>query len=301
MLEEPAQEPIPELAQSQPTLVALVVEGVLLVLSADGQVEMRPGARPVRERLGHEGRDGTVFLGDLARGHLEQDHVVGGLQRIGVGEVDFELAVRVLVVDLVHVDTDSTQMARQIVEDAADARQSLVVVAGLVRGVRRIERRELPVRRPLQQHELRLDAGKQGVAALGEALQLILERDTRVKGIRLTVDVTVARNPGKPGHPWQVADCGGVADTHEVGPVRAYSQSPHRESREAGAIADHHVVVLDRHRFRLGSPVDVHELRQQVAGLVLSEEFPGLVRCHVLLPMTIAPTPRPTSSSVVQK
>ena len=51
MLEEPAQEPIPELAQSHPTLVALVVEGVLLVLRADGQVEMRPGARPVRERL----------------------------------------------------------------------------------------------------------------------------------------------------------------------------------------------------------------------------------------------------------
>ena len=193
-------------------------------------------------------------------------------------------------------------MARQIIENAADARQALVVVTGLVRGVGRIERRELPLRRPLQQHELRLDAGKQGIAALGEAPQLILERDTRVEWIRLAVDVAVARDPGKPRHPGQVADrVDGVADTHEVGPVRSYSQSPHREGREAGAIADHHVVVLDRHRFRLGSAVDVHELRQQIASLVLSEEFPGLVRCHVLLPMTIAPTPRPTSSSVVQK
>ena len=171
MLEHAAEEPIAELAQSHAALVVLVVERVLLLLGADRQVKVRAGAGAVRERLRHEGRDDAVFARDLARGHLEEDHVVGGLERIGVGEVDFELAVRVLVIDLIDVDTDGTQMPRQVIEHGADARQALVVVAGLVRGIGGIERRQRSLLRASQQHELRLDAGVQRVAALGEALQ----------------------------------------------------------------------------------------------------------------------------------
>jgi hypothetical protein len=43
--------------------------------------------------------------------------------------------------------------------------------------------------------------------------------------------------------------------------------------------------VLDRHGLRLGRPVDVHELRQDVAGLVLFEEFLGLLSIHPETPL----------------
>ena len=97
---------------------------------------------PVRfeNGFGMKVRDRAVRTRHLAGRHLEVDEIVGGLQRVGVGEVDFELAVRVLVIDLIDVDADCAQVSREIVEKRASARESLVVVAGLVELVGLIER-----------------------------------------------------------------------------------------------------------------------------------------------------------------
>ncbi len=94
---------------------------------------MRAAAGAVGERLRHERGDHAVLVGDLACRHLDEGKVVRGLERIGIGEIDFELAVAVLVIDLIHVDAHGAQPGHHFIEHLAHAVQSLVVVAGLVR------------------------------------------------------------------------------------------------------------------------------------------------------------------------
>ena len=101
---------------------------------------MRAAAGAVGERLRHESRDHAVLVRDLARGHLDEGEVVRGFERIGIGEIDLELAVAVLVIDLVHIDPDGAQPGHHFIQHLARAVQPLVVVAGLVEiigGIRR--------------------------------------------------------------------------------------------------------------------------------------------------------------------
>ena len=68
---------------------------------------------PVRleNGFGMKRRDHAHLIGDLGRGHLEEDVAIGRRQRIGIGEVHFELAVRVFVIDLIDVDADRRAIA----------------------------------------------------------------------------------------------------------------------------------------------------------------------------------------------
>ena len=81
-----------------------------------------------------------MLVRDLARRHLHEGEIVRGFQRIGVGEIDLELPVAVLVIDLIHIDSDGAQPGHHLIEYLARAIQALVVVAGLVEiigGIRR--------------------------------------------------------------------------------------------------------------------------------------------------------------------
>ena len=88
----------------------------------------------------------------------------------------------------------------------------------------------------------------------------------------------------KPGHPRHIADVSRSPTPMKSGPCGPMPRPQTAKAREAGAVADHHVVVLDRHGLGLGGAVDVDELRQHVAGLVLFEPFLGLSGVIVLLP-----------------
>ena len=59
--------------------------------------------------------------------------------------------------------------------------------------------------------------------------------------------------------------------------------------------------MLHRHRLGLGGTVDVDELRQDVARLVLFKPLLGLLRCHRSSPRLTLPAFRLKSSSVLQK
>ena len=100
-----------------------------------------------------------------------------GLERIRIGEVDFELAVAVFVIDLIHIDAHRPQTAHHLVESLARAIQALVVVARFVQIVGGVGGPQAAVGAARQEHELRFDAGEQGQAAFRETRDLILQRD----------------------------------------------------------------------------------------------------------------------------
>ena len=108
-LQQSAEEEVAHLGQRQALRILRVMEQVGLLRVAERDVEMRAAAGAVGKRLRHEAADHAVLAGDLAHRHLHQREVVGRGQRIGIGEVHLELAVRVLVVDLVDVDAGRAQ------------------------------------------------------------------------------------------------------------------------------------------------------------------------------------------------
>jgi hypothetical protein len=99
----PPAKQIAHLRQAEAALVLLVLEQVLRLAIAHRDVEVRASAGAVGKGLRHERRDHRVLARELARRHLDEREVVGALHRVRVREVHLELAVAVLVVDLVDV------------------------------------------------------------------------------------------------------------------------------------------------------------------------------------------------------
>ena len=73
-------------------------------------------------RLGHEGRVHVVLQGRLAHGALEQEHLVGKLERIAVIEVDLELGRSALVRQGVDIEL----LGLAIIVDVLDDRIEIV-------------------------------------------------------------------------------------------------------------------------------------------------------------------------------
>ena len=123
----------------------------------------------------------------ISRGrHLEEDVAVGGGHRVAVGEVDLELAVGVLVVDLVDVDAHLHGSASVMrVEERSAAGETLVVVAGLLQRVGVVAGHDAAVGAALEQHELGLDAGVERQALGLQLVRRVLEREARIVRIGL--------------------------------------------------------------------------------------------------------------------
>ncbi len=175
MGQQTSGELVAQFREAQTALVGLVFEQVLLTV-ADAHVHVQAVARAVAEGLGHERADQTHVGGDLGRTHLEEGEVITGGQRVGVGVVDLELAVRVLVVDLVDINAHCSHRLGEPLEKSARSRQALVVVAGLGQRVGGITRDDAALNPP-QQRKLRLHAGVEGPALVGHARQLPLQND----------------------------------------------------------------------------------------------------------------------------
>ena len=282
MREQAAEEVVAHPREPETAGVLRIVEEVLRRRVADREMEVRAGAGAVRERLRHEGRDETHRVRDLGRGHLQEHEPVGRCERVAVRVVDLELAVRVLVVDLVDVDADGARRLRQAIEILGLSREPLVVVAGLLERVGAVARHEPSVRAAREEHELRFDAGEERHALRRECVELALQRRARIEGVRLAVHVTPRAHPRVSGHPRNRLQRVEIADRHVVRAVRPHAESAKRKAGETRAVLQHHAEVLDRHRLRLRRAVDVHELREEVADAVLLEELPCFSRCHGL-------------------
>ena len=144
-------------------------------------VGVHPRAVDPVDRLGHERRVQAVLLGDRLERELEGDRVVGGLERVGVLEVDLVLAGRDLVVGGLDADPERLERVDHVLADLLGEVGREVEVAGLV--VR--QRRDPAVLAAAEQEELELRAGVDDVAELARPLDLAAEHVPRVAGERL--------------------------------------------------------------------------------------------------------------------
>ena len=274
MCEQAPEEVVGERRQPELPSIGAIEEEVGIPLVGDREVHVHAAASPIAHRFRHERADDAALTRDLARRHPEEDHPVGGGERVCVGEVDLELAVRVLVVDLVDVEAGGLERGDELLDECARPRQPLVVVAGLVERIGHVRRHGTARGVPHEQHEFRFEARVERPAARREPRDLLLQHVAGIERPRGVLHAAVAhdaREAGLPGHQRERRE---VADRHIVGAVRLLSEAPHSEACEARPVLEHHVLeVLDGDRFRLRNAVKVDELGQDEADVVLVEEF----------------------------
>ncbi len=115
------------------------LEEVLLAgLVPQREVEVAAVAGQVAERLGHERGQLAALLRHDVDHVAEEDGAIAGDERVVVGEVGLELAVRVLVVVRVVAVAELVRVARERRQELVVAVQRLGVVAGLLARIERI-------------------------------------------------------------------------------------------------------------------------------------------------------------------
>src|SRR2546426_1386154 len=117
----------------QLVLVGPVVECVA-VLAGLGQDLVRMHSRPchAEDRLGHERGQQSAALGDRFDRMFERDQLVGALQRITEGQVQFVLSGRNLVMARLDHDPQTIERAHDLLPNVAADVNRMVEVAGAV-------------------------------------------------------------------------------------------------------------------------------------------------------------------------
>ncbi len=235
-------------------------------------MEVQAAARLVGEGLGHHREHRALAFGQRVRGELEQRDVVGAGDGLGVLEVDLVLAVRVLVVGLLHLHAGGLQRGAQVGEEAALARQALQVVGRLVQAVAVVERQPLAVHL-LEQEELGLDARLQRPAALGQALGGAAQDLARAVVEGLAGHEAVAGHAGHARHPGQRGERAQVGPRVVLAarPGAGQGGAPDRRAGEARAVTHERAELVQRHPLALGRAVHVDELREQRVHALLAQ------------------------------
>ena len=97
----------------QPVLAVRIIEDRLAVVVDGREVDVEAGAALVVERLGHERRHPAGAAGQLLDAGLEPERAVRRAERLGMPQVDLELAAGELVVGSHHVDVVGGQRAQR--------------------------------------------------------------------------------------------------------------------------------------------------------------------------------------------
>ena len=156
---------------------------------------MEARARVAVERLAHERGEQALLRGEVLDGGLEAERAVGGVERLGVREVDLPLAHAVLVRGTDRPEVRVGDLEQHAVEHAA---RIGVGADGVDVG------RILDVARPaagdrragLQQVELELGAHHRREAELRESGDRALQRRARVGAVGLAVGRLIRQAPG---------------------------------------------------------------------------------------------------------
>ena len=82
-------------------------------------MEVQAASRLVAERLGHHREQHAALLGQRVRRELEKHQVVGAGERLVEAEIHLVLAVRVLVVELQHVQAAGLKPRLQRMQEVA--------------------------------------------------------------------------------------------------------------------------------------------------------------------------------------
>ena len=205
---------------------------------------------------------------------FEQHQVIGARQHLAEAEIHLELAVRVFVVELQHIQTASFQSLLQRLQEGALARQAFQVVAGLDQPVE-IVGRHPAARHLLEQKELGLDPGAQVPAPGLEPGHLAAQHLARARIEGLTGDEAVAHDAGVARQPGQGG--GGAGST--PGPVVAaraaarQAAAGDRRAREACTLGQQVIQVGQWHVLAARHTVQVGELRDQRVHALGGEAF----------------------------
>ena len=286
VLEDPGHEGVRRGREPQPDFV-LSVPGLAGEQRAVGrhvaqrEVQVQPRAGPVRERLGHEGRDHAALVGQHVEQVAQRDDPVGGGERVGVLEVLLELPVAVLVVVGVVAPA-------QRVHGRADRRQVVVhpghaagVVARLVRVVGGVRRHQAPAGVPLEQEVLDLGPGVRREPGGRRLLDHRTQDHPRRERPRLPQHVRVAVDQREPLlDERDRRERRDVRDRHQVGVLGLLPHRPHGVPREPDALGGELLDRLDRHELGARLPGEVDEQREDELRAVLVGQGGQLARLH---------------------
>ncbi len=247
---------------------------------------MHAVAGAVRHGLGHERADHAHAVGDFPRAHPQQHKAVGGCQGVAELVVDLELAVGVLVVDLVDLKAHLLEAGHQLLQEGTGTGKPLVVVTGLIQVVGVVHQLQLPRVIPREKRELWLQPGIEGPSPFAQAFQLPLQHVAGIVGVGLIIDVARARQASVAGLPRDRRECIEIPPGHEIRSMGFDPQAPDREPGKTGAVLDHVHEAVRRHGLGLGHAMDVHELRQHVTDVVLRQQCFSFCWQHCPTPST---------------
>ena len=145
MSQQSAQEVIGQRREPQLVLVGVVLEQVGSLGVRDREVHVTSGPGAVRHRLGHERADHAKLTSDFACCHSEQHIAIGRGHGRRIGEVDLKLPIGILVINLINVEACGLKSTHEFFQETPAARESLVVVAGLIECVRVVGRTQRAV------------------------------------------------------------------------------------------------------------------------------------------------------------
>ena len=192
MVEHAADEVIGQRRESQAAAVRWV-EKQIAAGGRIGQVVVHVGARAraAREWLGHERRDRSRPLCELASHHPEERHSIGGHKRVGISKVDLILEIGVFMVGLVDAPAEPAQAVVELAQETESARNALEVVARLGEVVDsvRVPATDRAVGVFDHQEKLGLDAHVEEITLPPGPGEHALEIDARTVRMRLAVDV----------------------------------------------------------------------------------------------------------------
>ena len=137
---------------------------------------MRAVTCEIAERLWHKCCQKAVLFGDSPHHPFEKCVTISRGESIGIGPVDFELAVRVLVIIRVRIPAKFPHVFQQGGHEIDISVQGSQVLARLGEGIGGIPRQILPFFILLQEHEFRFDADIYDVALLFRQIELTDER-----------------------------------------------------------------------------------------------------------------------------
>ena len=228
-------------------------------------VEVAAVPRQVRERLGHERRDHPVLLRQRVNHVAEEDRAVARDERVVVGEVLLELAVRVLVVVRVVPPSQLVAEPRDRGQEVVATREARHVVAGLLERVVRVRDLDRAVLALLDEEVLELEPHPELVAALLRVGEHAAEDRAWAVPPRLALDRDVAGEAREVRLPGDGRVAVEIRNGRDVGIARHLADLARGEAGKARAVSEEPVECLaraDRHELRARPCVHVDELRE---------------------------------------
>ena len=296
MVQQTGSEVLAQRAQAQQA-IGLAEYGVAICVG-DAEVEMQAAARRSGKRLGHAAEHRAVLRGHRVRGLFEQHKAVGRSQRVVKAVVDFVLAARVFVVDLLQVKTQRHQRAAHGFQKILVAQNGADVVRGFVQVVVRVGALPLCVRRlrTLEQKELGLNAHPQLPAPGIEPGHCRFQDLARTGIERLTTGKTIAHRMRHAGHVGQGPQTLGLypavvlaARTHA-----RQASAPDAGTGKARALLDPFAQIAHRNQLALGHAMDVAKLRQDGMQALGLEGGNAFLVCHQRVKTTTSLPPHQT-------